>query len=825
MERLAQDITYALRTLARNRIFAAAAIVSLAMPIAVNASIFSIVNALLLRLPNVERPRELVGVYSDLGPRGPIRYIATSYPDYAYFRDHNAAFTGLLAYSDVDVVLGDGAEAETVPGQLVTGNFFEVLGLRPAVGRLLAPTDDQPSQAQVAVIDHTLWETRYQSNPSVIGQTLRVNRQLFTIVGVMPASYDGVAVGPRRQVVLPIAAQQIVMSGGANLMTSRGNRWLNVAGRLKPGVPEATALADLKVAAGQLKTEFPGTNRNLGVAVAPLRMVPLTFKGMVVRASTILMAAVAFILLISCANLTNLLLMRGNSRRTEFATRLALGASRGRLVRQLLTESLVLAACGGVAGFATAVLIARVLSTVQRPPGPLSLALTMTVDWRVGVFVLGVAVIAGLAVGLLPALWASRADLTSFLKQDTQRAGRSTSNANRVLVMVQVSVSIVLLAGAGLALRSLAKVQAIEPGFRPDGVYASVFQLKRQKFPDGRMEQFYRQVIDRVGGVPGVQGVSTTSHLPMSGMVQTKKIVIDPAQQSAEDPIEVDESQVGPGYFKTMGIALLSGRDFGDADVQTINPDLPPEQIPVIVNEAMARQFWPGDDAVGKMFRLDERNDKSVLMVIGIVRDSKYRSLAEEARPYMFRPLRFAEEAPWGKQLLIKTSDHGASQLALVRRAIDSVEPGLPPAKFQSVEEYVSGALFPARLLAALLATFGMLALALQTVGLYGVTAYSIVQRRRELAIRHALGAPRLSLIKAGVGGVLFLVATGAILGVLGARLATRGLGAYLYGIQPSDIPTLAVVVAVQLLAALVAAYAPLRRSIDREPGIALREP
>jgi putative ABC transport system permease protein len=819
MERLLQDVTYALRALARNRAFAIAAIVSLALPIAVDASIFSIVNALLLRTPTVDRPHELLGVYSDLGPRGPIRYISVSYPDYTFYRDHASTFSGMGAYNDLDLVLGEGTDGESVLAEMVSGSFFEVLGLRPAIGRMIVPSDDSPSQPPVAVIDQTLWQNRFQRDPNVIGKTVHLNRQAFTIVGVLPAQYTGLTVGPMRQVYIPLATQPLVMSG-TNMLASHGNRWLNAFGRMKPGVQEAQAKADLEVLTSQLQKEFPATNRRLGVATTPLRMVPLTFKGLVVNASTVFMIAVVFVLLISCANLTNLLLMRAHARRTEFATRLALGAARGRLVRQLLTESLVLGALGGLLGFALAVVLARTLSNVQRPPGPLSLVLSMTIDWRVGLFALGLAVLTGVGIGLLPALWASRSDLTAFLKQDTQRAGASTSRTNRVLVTAQVCVSVVLLAGAGLALRSLAKAQAIDPGFRPDGVYAASFQLQRQNLPEGRVEQFYRQVQEHLRAVPGVQAVSTASHMPMGGMISTKSVVIDAHQPPpGQEHFEIDTSQVSPGYFQTMGIALVSGRDFDERDASAAAG----EQTPVLINQTMAKEFWSGQDPLGKVIRVDEKNDKGALIVIGVVKDSKYRSIGEAPRSFVYRPMRFAEEAPWGKQLLVKTAG-GASQLGLVRTAIEAVDASLPPARFQSLEEQLAGVLFPARLLAVLLATFGALAFALQTVGLYGVTAYAVNERRREMAIRRALGAPRFSLIKVGVGGPLLLVAFGAAAGVLLALWATRGLGGYLYGITPSDAPTLAAVVLLQLMAGLLAAYTPMHRTMELEPSVALRD-
>jgi len=819
MERLLQDVKYALRALARSRAFAIAAIVSLALPIAVDSSMFSIVNTLLLRTPTVSRPHELLGVYSDLGPRGPIRYISVSYPDYAYYRDHNTTLSGLGAYNDLDLVLGDGTEGESVLGELVSGNFFEVLELRAALGRMIVPSDDAPSQPPVAVIDQTLWQNRFQRDPAIVGKTVRLNRQTFTIVGVLPSYYTGLMVGPPRQIFIPLATQPLVMTGGTNLLTSRGNRWLNVFGRMKPGVREPQVQAELEVRTAQLQKEFPGSNRRLGVATTPLRMVPLTFKGMVVNASTVFMIAVVFILLISCANLTNLLLMRAHARRTEFATRLALGAARSRLVRQLLTESLVLGTLGGLVGFGLAVVLARTMEHVQRPPGPLSLVLSMTIDWRVGLFALGLALLTGVGIGLLPALWASRSDLTAFLKQDVQRAGASTSRTNRLLVIAQVCVSVVLLAGAGLALRSLAKAEAIDPGFRPDGVYAASFQLQRQNAPAGRVEQFYRQAQDRIRAVPGVQAVSTASHLPMGGMISTKSVVVEAHQPPpGQEHFEIDTSQVSPGYFHTMGIALVSGRDFDDHDASAE----PGEQTPVLINQAMANEFWSGQDPLGKVIRVDEKNDTGALIVIGVVKDSKYRSIGEAPRSFLYRPMRFAEEAPWGKQLLVKTTS--TSQLTLVRGAIEAVDGSLPPARFQSLEEQLSGVLFPARLLAILLATFGALAFALQTVGLYGVTAYAVNGRRREMAIRLALGAPRFSLIKMGVGGPLLLVGFGAATGVVLALWATRGLGSYLYGIAPSDAPTLAVVVLLQLAAGLIAAYTPMHRTMDVEPSVALRD-
>jgi predicted permease len=819
VEQLLQDVGYALRGLVRARLFAIAAIATIALPIAGNASIFGIVNALLLRLPNVHQPRELLGIYSDFGPKFPIRHGSVSYPDYEYLRDHTSSFSGVVAYNDLEVVMGDATDAAVVPAQLVSGSFFSVLGLNTIVGRSLGPADDRPGAEATVVIDDRLWKTRLASASEVVGKTLRLNNQVFTIVGVLSPGYTGLTVGPRQQLFMALAAQPLLAGGGGpNMLTSRGNRWLSVVGRRKPGVSEETALADLQTATRQLQQQFPDTNRTIGVAASPVSMVPLIFKGMVFRASAILMAAVAFVLLISCANLANLLLIRANTRRAEFAARLVLGASRARLVRQSLTETLVICLIGGALGFFVATAIASALSVAQAPPGPLALALRMDIDWRVGLFAFGIAAIAGLGVGLLPALWASRTELTSALKQEPLRAGAS-SRSNRVLLAVQVGVTLVLLTGAGLALRSLANAQAVDLGLRAERVHTTFFSLRRQGFNEARMGQFYQQLLDRTRNLPGVEAATYASHLPLGPAAQTKGVALEGRQPPNGTHFQIDDALVGPGYFRTMGIPIVAGTEFADSDFTSAAG-----RVPIVINETMARQFWPEQDPIGRVVGVKGGGTDATMTIIGVAKNGSYRSLGESPRPFFYLPLLHEKEAPWGKVLVVRTRGNGGGDLASIRREIASLASGLPPARFTPFEQFVSGALFPARLLATLLGAMGGLALFLQAIGLYAVTASSVKHRTREMAIRSALGAPRRALIKTAMGGALLPVAVGLIAGIGVALLVTRSLEGYLYGITPTDVTTFTAMAAFQLAAGLVAASAPLRQTMKLDPSHALRQ-
>ena len=825
-----QDVRYALRMLRKQPGFAASAVLTLALGIGANTTIFSLVDATLLRrLPVPDRER-LVSVH-----RGNVGGVFP-YPLYAALRDANQVFSGLAAWGGIDASLSAGGETDLVSGFIVTGNFFEVLGITADRGRLLSPADDlRPGGHPVAVISHNFWRTRFGSDPNIVGQDVRLNGHLFTIVGVTPAGFPGPAVGRGRDLYVPMMMQAVMRppragySGEMNpdLLKHPTNSWLSGVGRLKPGIAPEQARAELStLATNHVRIADPSRSA-MEVPVIPIDEGNPTQRGRLRAVAFLLGGVVCAVLLIACANIANLLLARSASRRRELAVRLAVGASRGRLVRQLLTESVVLSAIGGLAGIGVAWMAIQALQAAPPPAGALPLPMDFSVDRRVLLFSLALSMLTGLVFGIAPALKASRPGLVPALKDGSWSGERGRRlNLQKTLVIAEVALSMLLLIPAGLFVRSLQAAQAIDPGLDADKLVSAPLNINLLRYTSDKGRTFYREVVDRVQRIPGVESASV-ARIPVLGrtgrvvgiMVEGRAGYLDEfilgegGGVTVNDRLRINVNVVGPRFFDTLGIPLVMGRDFDARDDER-------GALAVVINEAAARMHFGGESPLGARVSFRGR-EGPWREIVGVVRDSKYAGMAEGTLPVAYMPVSQHHET--GMTLYVRASVPPASLVGTLRREIQALEPNLPVPNIRPVTEAISTSLYAPRMGAILLGVFGGLALLLAAVGIYGVLAFSISRRTREMGIRLALGAEARSVFLMVVRDGMVLVGIGIALGLTGGLLGARSLGSLLYGVAPSDAPTLTAMVVVLTAVALAACIIPARRAMRVNPIAALR--
>lgn len=811
---LLQDIRFGFRLLFKNPGFTAVAALSLALGIGANATIFSFINAILLRPLPVKEPEQLVRVYTSSNS---IRFGAVSHQDYLDLREGSGdVLSGLTAERLKPMSISDGGQNEIIPGCIVSGNYFSLLGVSPAAGRAFLPDEDEtPGARAVAVISYGLWRRRFNADPAAVGQTVTINNHAFTIVGVAPEKFTGIALGQAPEVWVPLMMQPQAVPG-ATLINSRDMRWLNVTGRLKPGVSPEQAQARIDALARRIAEENPRSNAGTWASVFTVNDNPDGPRKAVVPVLGVLAVVVGLILLIACANIANLLLARATARRKEIAIRLSLGASRARLVRQLLTESVLLSLGGGVVGLLASVWAPGLLFASLKPPTAFGVTLDLGVDGRVLFFTLGLSVVTSLIFGLAPALRASKLDLTSVLKDEAGALGGGVnkSRLRAALVIAQVTLSLVLLIGAGLFVRSLRSAQSVSTGFDGSRILNASFNVALQGYNQARGEVFERQVLEQVRALPGVEAASLAEVLPLSGSNQQLLMEAEGYEPVRPgDTLSIDYNVVATDYFKTMGIGFARGRDFESQDREG-SPGV------VVVNEAMARRLWPGQNPVGKWLRPAAPNAKN-LEVIGVVANGKYRRLNEEPLSYMYLPL--AQNYSPGVTLQVRTGGEPHKAAESLRRAIQSLDGSLAIYNVKTMDESVGLSLFDQRLAATLLSFFGLLALVLAGVGLYGVMNYAVSQRTRELGIRMALGAQKGNIIRLVVGQGLKLTLVGTGIGLVVAFALTRLISRMLYGIGAGDPVTFAGTSLLLLTVAFVASYIPARRATRVNPMVALR--
>jgi len=812
LENFFRDVRYGARMLRRSPGFTLVAVLTLALGIGANTTIFSYVNVLLLRPPSgVPAPDRLLAVWNRLPDGGYMQY---SYPDYVYYRDHNQAFSGLAAYSSDGerVSWRVGGETELIEGQLVSGNFFSVLGVKPALGRAFLPEEDQiPLRNPVVVLNHTFWQQRLGSDVGVIGRTLTLNGNSFSVVGVTPANFSGIETGFAPDFWVPVMMQHQI-SPAMDLLANRTGYWLFVAGRTKPGLTPEQAQADLGVLEKQLAQAYPQSNKGWDAAVMSIVGVPAEFREFAVPFTALLMTVVGFVLLIACANIANLLLARASRRSREIAIRSALGAGRGRIIRQMLTESALLSLAAGVVALWLAVLAGPLLLKLK-PPMLSFIDIQLALDWRVLTFTLFVSLVAGFAFGVAPALRSSKVDVVSRLKDETAGSpGRS--RLRNVLVTGQVAVCTVLLIGGGLCLRSLMSAGSVDPGFQVNNRLMVSLDLEILGYSESRGRAFYDQLVEDVKALPGVRSASVANHLPLGFARMATAVAIDGYQPApGRRGIPVDFTGVGPGYFQTMGTSLRRGREFSPLDTHT-SPGV------AIINEAMAQRYWPGQDPIGKKITLAYGKRQS-LEIVGVAATGKYRNLREESQLFMFRP--FAQLYEPVAVLVVQTAGDPKPTLATVEREIHTLDANLPVVDAETLAQYMSIPLFVPRITGTLLGIFGLLALLLAAVGLSGVVAYFVSLRTREIGIHLALGAERRDVLKLVVRQGMRLSLVGVVIGLVTALGVSRVLSSLLYGIRPTDPITYISVAFVLTAVTLLASYLPARRATKVDPMVALR--
>jgi predicted permease len=823
LETLVADALYAARWLRKSPGFTLVAIASFAVGIGFNTAFFTLVDAALFRPLPVERRDRLVDIYTSGGDGD--TYATSSYPDYLDFKAQNEVFTDILGYSPSLAAVNLTDRSRLAMGEVVTGNYFQVLGVKAEVGRVLRPEDDVPGAPRVVVLSHRLWIRDFGETPDVVGKTLRIHGQPYTIAGVAPREFTGMLpmLAPELwtatawvEDVEPAGIQDVIPSPtGTHRLERRGQRWMFLKGRLKPEATVEEAGANLELIMKRLIAENPPTNRDRRIATKRTSDVHIHPEAdrMLLPVATGIMAVVGLVLLIACANVASMLLARASGRRKEIGIRLAIGATQGRLVQQLVTESLIMAAIGAAGGVVLAWSLTRAAMSLSLPI-PIPLAFDLRLDARVLAFTIGVTVAAGLVAGLAPALKAAKPDVVGDLKGDLGVvAGRRRFTLRDGLVSAQIAVTTVLLVLAGLLSHSLHQAQKIDIGFRPEGLAVVSTELDMLGYSADRGRTFWEQAMARVRALPGVESAALAERSPFA-INYNRDNVFFPGRSGPDDRgFTIDVTRVSAEYFQTLGIPILQGRGFTTADT----PDSPGV---VVVNEAMARKYWPGESALGKRFRI-RTLDSPELEVVGISADYKVSTVGEAPTPY----IHFAQtQRPGnGYEVLARTRGDAGALLSSLRRELLALEPNLVFLQNQTMEMQVGATLFPAKAGAFSVSALGSVAMLLAAVGLYGVIAYSVAQRTREIAIRIALGAHPSSVVGLVLRQGLRVAGFGLIAGALMAALAGRAVSGALYGIGAFDPAAWSAAVATIALVSALANLIPARRAARVHPTTALR--
>jgi predicted permease len=829
------DLRYALRWLRRSPGFAAIAILSLGLGIGANTAMFSLVDAVLLRPIPVDDPGSLVDIFTNSSDGD--EFATTSYPDYRDLKAQNTVFSDMTAYTMMFAPLNLGDRARLVMGHIVTANHFEMLGVRPLLGRMLQPADDEPGAERVVVLSHRMWQSDFGGDPGVLGRSLQLRGQPYMIVGVAPASFTGAIPILVPELWLPIAHVEEIEPAGINdvipsptgrtRLERRGTRWLFVKGRLRPGMEVAEARANVQVLASQLASAYPETNRNRRMAAFPtndVRMLVPQASGPISIGSAGVMGVVGLVLLIACANVAGMLLARASARNREISVRLAVGASRHHIIRQMLSEGVVLGACGAAVAGAVAWGLVRVLLSLRLPlPG--TITLDVRLDWRVLTFALVIAVVAGVLAALAPALKASSMRLSADLRGEipaARFAGRRWALRD-ALVVAQLALTTVLLVIAGLLLRSLAESQSADVGFRTTGVAMVAADTGMVRYDAGRAKQFWTQALERVQTMAGVEHAALVSpRLPFDVNYNQTSILIDGKAYGPDDRGEVVANvSVTPGYFQTLEVPIVEGRGFNDAD-----RDGAPRVA--VVNETMARRFWPNESAVGKTFQLafgsrpaSEEPNPPRYQVIGVSKDHRVFSVNERPAPYLH--FAAAQSPSRYNYIVARTRGEAAQLLAAMRRELLAIEPGLVFVNSSTMDASLEMSLLPARVAAWLSVAFGAVGTLLAAIGLYGVIAFSVARRTREIGVRVAVGASTRDVLGLVLRQGVALTSLGAVLGVLLATALTGLMGGVLYQVGAFDPLAWSVALSVLVLSSLAANLVPARRAMRVDPVTALR--
>jgi putative ABC transport system permease protein len=806
-----QDIRYGLRMLIKSPSLSIVATIALALGIGANTAIFSVVNAVLLRPLPFPDSDSLMSVYETDLVRGGVRG-SYSYPNFFDLRDQNHVFEHLSAYHDNDFTLTGQGQPVMLHGAMASGDLFSVLNVKPMLGRTFTTAEDKLTETgRVVVLSERLFASRFNSDSSIVNKTITLNGHSFTVIGVMPRGFEFPIQNDPLDLWTTIAEDT---SGETPISAQRGAHFLRLIGRLKPGVSKTQAQAEADTIAARLSQQYPDTNTNKGIRVEPTLQ---ALVGDVRPALLILLGAVACVLLIACANVANLLLARAMTRHKEMALRSALGAGRMRVVRQLLTESVLLSFAGGLLGLVLAVWWSDLLIALGKQDIPR--AIQVGLDWRVLGFTLGVTLLTGFVFGLVPALQLSKTDLTESLKEG--RGSGSGARKNRVrglLVIAELAIAVVLLVGAGLLIQSFWRLQHVNSGLQAQNVLTFNVAIPEVRYSSEKQARFYKDLANRLRSLPGVQSASAALPLPLSGDRFMISFKIDGRPVAPKDEPAADLFMTEPDYFRTMGIPLLQGRDFNDRDDHSSTPV-------VIVSEAFARQFFPGEDPIGKRMQPGisswENEKSSMREIIGVVADIRNRALNTEPKPVYYLP---QSQVPFNElAMVVKTSVDPRALISSATREVQTMDAELPVFSVKTMDEYVSSSVAAPRFNTTLLAIFASVALVLTIIGLYGVMSYSVAQRTNEIGIRMALGAQTRDVLRLIVKDGVKIVGIGLLLGMGGALVLTRLLESLLFGVTTRDPLTFLAIAFVLSLVAMLACYIPALRATRVDPLEALR--
>lgn len=770
-------------------------VLSIGLGIGLNSTIFSMLNLLLLRpLPGAQHSKELVEVYTSYV--GGMQFGSVSYPDFKDWRERNKVFSGLLAQCLTPANLNRNRENQVISAAVVSGNYFSTLEVKPYLGRTFEAQEDEDISGShpEAVISYGLWQRYFGGDPGVVGGTITVDAHDFTLVGVAPKGFSGANIGLKIDLWAPLSMQSVFLPGSDRLKV-RGMRFLQVIGRLKSSISTEKANSMLRPLGAELIREFPGTNRGTSLHLVPLGQGPLGLQNLLLPVVALLMLVVLLILILACFNVANLLLSRAVSRQGEIAVRLALGASRWDIIRLMLTESVVLSMLAGV----VALLLAHQTTTLINlfePPTPVPVFLGLVLDIRVVLFTLGLSLVAGMLFGILPALQATGLNLVAKLRNEGYFQSYRRSKLRDSLVIVQIAISMLLLVGAGLVWRSLQVVHGTNPGFNVDNLVMASVDMGMAGYDSATGVESYRQLLARLQSMPGVRDVSATQNAPMDiGGDQQQGVFIQDNEAISGQNFVIDFNIVAPGYFRTMEMPLMQGREFTDADGTG-------SMRVAIVNEAFVARFWPGQDPLSKRISISGRGGP-FLQIVGVAKDAKYYSIIEKPFPFLYLPL-YQNYQP-GMVLQVRTAGDPTSSIPILQHTVRAFDLNLPIARVHIMREQIETSLIVLRAAVLFMGVFGLLALVLGCVGLYGVMAYSVAKRKSEIAVRMAVGAQRSNIMALILREGMKLTMIGVVLGTGGALASGRLLSSFLYGIRATDPLT---IVSVSLLLACVALVA-----------------
>jgi len=833
IETLYRDLRYGVRMLLKSKIFTTVASLSLALGIGANTAIFSLINAVLLKRLPVQDPEQLVLLtIADRGSSG----ASFSYPIYEQFRDQTQSLSGIAASGGIARLRMDlnefgGGQIEFVQAENVSGNFFSVLGINTIRGRALTAEDDRAGNPHsVAVISYGFWQRRFGLDPAVVGKNIILKDVPFTIIGVAPPGFSGFEVGRSPDLWWPLQMTPQVYPG-SRILSGRTSWWLRLMGRLRPGATAAHACAELDLIFQSMLAEIaesgvgsrwtPTERRNFLERKIELQSGSAgwtTLRKQFKQPLLILMTVVGLVLAVACINVANLLLARAATRRKEIITRLALGAGRLRIVRQLLTESVLLAVIGGALGLLFAQWGARLL--IAYLPGHGNLALNLHPDLRVFGFTLAVSVLTGFLFGLAPALRTTRLDLVSMLKDRAGHSskGKSRFSLNKILVVTQIALSLTLLVGAGLFVRSLQKLKGLDSGFDRENVI--LFSLDPD-YDAERRANLYQLLLDRLAALPGVRSASLSSHGLLLNDTWNKKIAVEGYLPRPDEDLLCYGQVVASKFFETMGIPILLGRDIGPQDARQIGNDAHQNPTRVaLINQTMAHYFFPNESPIGKRFTIDRPNE--LIEIIGVVKDAKYETMREETRRTFYLSF-FQGSSKLDTTFEVRTVGPPASLAETIRRTMQELDPKVPVLRLQTMNDVVDESLTRERFVARLAGFFSLFALLLAAIGLYGALSYAVVHRTNEIGIRMALGAQAPDVIRMVFRESMLLVVTGIVIGLGAALGTTRYVSSLLYGLAPTDPTTISLAVLVMLIVAALASYLPARRASHVDPMVALR--